>query len=284
MEIKKVGVVGCGQMGAGIAQVSAQAGYQAVVSEISDELLKKGMDSLTKILDRNVSSGKISQQDKDAILSRIKGTTSNTDFAECDLVIEAAVENMELKRKIFANLDRICPENTLLATNTSCLSITDLAMATGRPDKVLGIHFFNPVPVMQLVEIVKTIAVSDDTLKAGEDFGKSVGKTVVVTQDSPGFIVNRLIMPLILNAIRLLENNTANAEDIDTAMKLGLNHPIGPLALADLIGLDTVYFIVNAIYQELKDPQYVAPLLLKKMVTAGRFGRKTKTGFYEYHK
>ena len=179
---------------------------------------------------------------------------------------------MELKKKIFADLDRICPENTLLATNTSCLSITDLAMATGRPDKLLGIHFFNPVSVMQLVEIVKTIAVSDETLKAGEDFGKSVGKTVVVTQDAPGFIVNRLIMPLILNAIRLLENNTANAEDIDTAMKLGLNHPIGPLALADLIGLDTVYFIVNAIYQELKDPQYVAPLLLKKMVTAGRLG------------
>jgi 3-hydroxybutyryl-CoA dehydrogenase len=282
MEIKKVGVVGCGQMGAGIVQVCAQSGYQVIVSEINDTLLNKGLGFLNSTLTKSVEKGKLAQPDKDAILSRIKGTTNTKDFTDCDLVIEAAIENMDLKKKIFADLDSICPKQAILATNTSCLAIIDVAMATKRADKVLGLHFFNPVPVMKLLEIVKTIATSQDTLNAGKTFGTSLGKTIVIAQDAPGFIVNRLAMPFILNAIRMLEAGIATREDIDTAVNLGLNHPMGPLALADLIGLDTIYFVVNAIYEELKDPQYAAPVLLKKMLAAGWLGRKTGKGFYDY--
>lgn len=284
MEIKKVGVIGCGQMGAGIAQVCAQAGYQVVVSEINDGLLKKGLDSIAYVLSKSVEKAKLTRQDKEAILGRIKGTTSTGDFADCDLVIEAAVENLGLKKKMFAEIDRICPAHAILSSNTSCLPIIEMAVATTRPDKVVGLHFFNPAPVMQLIEVVKTITTSDDTVKTAQSFGQSVGKTVVVVRDEPGFIVNRLIMPLLLNAIRLLEAGIATREDIDTGMKLGLNHPIGPLALADLIGLDTVFFIVNSIYEELKDSQFVPPELLRKMVTAGWLGRKTGKGFYQYGK
>jgi len=282
MEIKKIGVVGCGTMGAGIAQVCAQSGYQAVISEINDELLSKGLASLDSFLTRSVEKGRLSQQDKDAILSRIKGTTNTQDFSDCDLVIEAAIENIDLKKKIFAELDKICPEHAILATNTSCLSIIDLATVTGRPDKVLGLHFFNPVPLMKLLEIVKTIATSDDTLEIAKDFGKTLDKTVVIAQDAPGFIVNRLMVPFILNAIRMLDAGVATREDIDTGINVGLNHPMGPLTLADLIGLDTLYFMATSIYDELKDPQYASPPLLRKMVTAGWLGRKTGKGFYEY--
>lgn len=284
MEIKKVGVVGCGQMGSGIIRVCAQSGYQVVVSEINNELLDKGLASINSALTKSVDKGKLSQQDKDALLSRIKGTTSTRDFYDCDLVIEAAIENTDLKKKIFAEIDKICPKHAILATNTSCLSIIDMAMATTRPDKVLGIHFFNPVPVMQLIEIVRTIVTSDDTLEIGKAFGKSLGKTVVTARDAPGFIVNRLLMPFLLNAIRMLETGVATREDIDTAMNLGLNHPMGPLALSDLIGLDTIYFIVSAMYEELKDPQYAPPPLMKKMIAAGWLGRKTGKGFYEYNR
>jgi len=284
MEIKKVGVVGCGLMGSGIAQVCAQSGYQVVVSEINDELLNKGLASINSALSRSVDKGKLSQQDKDAVLSRIKGTTNTKDFYDCDLMIEAAIENIDLKRKIFAEIDKICPKHAILATNTSCLSIIDMAMATTRPDKVLGLHFFNPVPVMQLIEIVRTVATSDDTLETGKTFGNSLGKTVVIAQDAPGFIVNRLLMPFLLNAIRMLEAGVATREDIDTAINFGLNHPMGPLALSDLIGLDTIFFIVNAMYEELKDPQYAPPPLMKKMIAAGWLGRKTGKGFYEYNK
>ena len=284
MKIKKIGVVGCGLMGSGIAQVCAQSGYQVVVSEINDELLNKGLASINSALSRSVDKGKLSQQDKDAVLSRIKGTTNTKDFYDCDLMIEAAIENIDLKRKIFAEIDKICPKQAILATNTSCLSIIDMAMATTRPDKVLGLHFFNPVPVMQLIEIVRTVATSDDTLETGKTFGNSLGKTVVIAQDAPGFIVNRLLMPFLLNAIRMLEAGIATREDIDTAMNLGLNHPMGPLALSDLIGLDTIFFIVNAMYEELKDPQYAPPPLMKKMIAAGWLGRKTGKGFYEYNK
>ncbi len=284
MEIKKVGVVGCGQMGSGITRVCAQSGYQVVVSEINSELLDKGLASINSALTKSVDKGKLSRQDKDALLSRIKGTTSTRDFYDCDLVIEAAIENADLKKKIFAEIDKICPKHAILATNTSCLSIIDTAMATTRPDKVLGIHFFNPVPVMQLIEIVKTIVTSDDTLEIGKAFGKSLGKTVVTARDAPGFIVNRLLMPFLLNAIRMLETGVATREDIDTAINLGLNHPMGPLALSDLIGLDTVYFIVSAMYEELKDPQYAPPTLMKKMIAAGWLGRKTGKGFYEYNR
>lgn len=282
MEIKKVGVVGCGVMGSGIVQVCAQSGYQVVVSEISEELLNKGLALVDLSLTKSVSKGKVSEQDKNAILSHIRGTTSSQDFRDCDLVIEAAVENMDVKKKVFAELDKICGKDTILGTNTSCLSIIDMAVVTNRTDKVLGLHFMNPVPIMKLMEIIKTIATSDETLETGKAFGKSLGKEIVIAQDAPGFIANRLLAPFILNAIHLLEAGAATKEDIDTTIKLGLNHPMGPLTLADLIGLDTLYFIANAIYEELKDQQYVPPTLLKKMVTAGWLGRKTGKGFYEY--
>jgi len=284
MEIKKIGVVGCGQMGAGVTQVCAQAGYQVIVSEINSELLNKGLKFIDSRLGRDVEKGKLSSQDKDDILNRIKGTTDTKDFADRDLVIEAAIENMDLKKKIFAELDQICPKHAILATNTSCLSVIDVAMVTSRPDKVLGLHFMNPVPVMKLLEIVKTIATSDETLEAGQTFGNSLGKTIVIAKDTPGFIVNCLLIPYLLNAVRMLDIGVATREDIDTGITLGLNHPIGPLALADLIGNDTILFIANALYDEFKELQYAPPPLLRKMVTAGRLGRKTGKGFYEYHK
>ncbi len=282
MEIKRVGVVGCGIMGGGITLVCAQSGYQVIASEINDELLSKGLASINSFLSKSVEKGKISQKDKDATLGRIKGTTTTKDFSECDLVIEAATENIDLKKKIFAELDKVCPKHIILATNTSCLSILDVAIVTTRPEKVLGLHFFNPVPIMKPLEIVKTIITSDDTLETGIDFGKSLGKTIVIAKDTPGFIVNRLLFTYLLEAIRMLEAGTATKEDIDAAISLGLNHPMGPLTLADLVGLDTALFVASAIYEEFKDPKYIPPTLLKKMVTAGQLGRKTGKGFYDY--
>lgn len=282
MEIKQVGVVGCGQMGSGIAQVCAQAGYRVTASEINEELLSKGLSSIKSSLTKSVEKGRITQQDKDSILSRLKGTINLKDFSNCNLVIETASENLDLKKKIFAGLDKICPKSAILATNTSCLSIIEMAMATTRPDKVLGLHFFNPAPVMKLLEVVKTIATSQETLEAGKSFGQSLGKTVIVAQDAPGFVVNRLLVPQLLHAIRMLEAGVATKEDIDTGVTTGLNHPLGPLSVADLVGLDTLYFIANSIYDEFKDPQFAPPVLLKKMVAAGWFGRKTGKGFYEY--
>jgi len=284
MEIKRVGVVGCGLMGSGISQVCAQSGYQVVVSEMNDELLNKGLASISSFLTRNVKKGRVSQAEKEATLARIKGTTSLKDFSDCDLIIEAVVENLDLKKKIFAELDKICSEDAILATNTSCLSIIDMATVTTRPEKVLGIHFFNPVPSMKLLEIVKTIATSDETLKVGKEFGKSIGKTTIVAPDTPGFIVNRLLLPFMLGACRMLETGLAAREDIDAGVRLGLGHPMGPLALADLIGMDTILYIADAIYEELKDPLYAPPIILKKMVAAGWLGRKTGRGFYEYKK
>ena len=282
MEIKRVGVVGCGLMGSGITQVCAQSGYQVVVSEVNDELLNKGLASISSFLTRNVKKGRVSQAEKEATLARIKGTTNTRDFSDCDLVIEAAIENMDVKKKIFAELDKICPKHAILATNTSCLSIIDMATATTRPEKVLGIHFFNPVPLMKLLEIVKTIATSDETLEIGQEFGKSIGKTTIIAPDTPGFIVNRLLLPFMLGAFRMLDTGGATKEDIDAGVRLGLGHPMGPLALADLIGMDTILYIANAIYEELKDPLYAPPIILKKMVATGWLGRKTGKGFYEY--
>ena len=281
MEIRKVGVVGCETMGHGIATVCAQSGYQVVVSEINEEKLKKGLDLIDSFLSNGVEKEKITQQDKDTTMARIKGTTDTKDFGDCDLIVEAITENLDLKKNIFAELDQICPEYTIMATNTSCLSIIDIAMATSRPDKVLGLHFMNPVPIMKLLEIVRPIATSDETLEIGKEFGKSVGKTIVIARDTPGFIINYLLLPFMLNAIRMLDAGVATREDIDTAINLGLNHPMGPLTLADHIGLDTVLY-VSAIYEETKDPQYTPPPLLKKMVTAGWLGRKTGKGFYDY--
>jgi 3-hydroxybutyryl-CoA dehydrogenase len=284
MEIKKVGVVGCGSMGAGITQLCAQSGFPVVVSEINDELLKRGMGFIDKTLARSVEKDKLAQKDKDAIMGRIKGTTNTKDFADCDLMIEAAIENLELKKKIFAELDGICPKQAILATNTSCLSIIDMAMVTKRPDKVLGLHFFNPAPIMKLLEIVKTIATSEETMATSQKFGEKLGKTTVVAQDAPGFIVNRLWIPFLLHCIRLYEEGVASREDIDNAIQLGLNYPMGPLTLSDMVGIDVVKFVADALYEQLKDPRYIVPTLVDKMVAAGWLGRKTGKGFYDYSK
>jgi 3-hydroxybutyryl-CoA dehydrogenase len=229
-----------------------------------------------------VEKGKITNQDKEAALSRIKTTPSLKSFRDCNLIIETVIENLEVKKKLFTELDEICPKHAILATNTSSLSIIDMAMSTKRPDKVLGLHFFNPAPVMQLLEIVKTIATSDETIDTGKAFGESLGKTVVIARDSPGYIVNNLLVPYLLNAIRMLDADVANREDIDTAVTLGLNYPMGPLAVCDFIGLDALLFVANIMYEESKDPRYAAPPLLKNMVTAGWLGRKSGKGFYEY--
>ena len=284
MEIKKVGVVGCGVMGSGIVQLCAQSGYQVVVSEINDELLNKGLASINSVLTRSVNKGRLSQQDKDSRLARIKGTTNTNDFSDCDLVIEVVVENMDAKKKIFAELDKICPKDAILASNTSCLSIIDMAVMTTRPDKVLGLHFFNPPLVMRLLEIVKTITTGDETLETAKEFGKSLGKTIIVAPDIPGFIVNRLLAPFQLGAIRMLEAGIATREDIDTGLTHGCNMPVGMLALADFVGLDIVLHIANAVYEQTKDPLFAPPTLLQKMVAAGWLGRKTGKGFYEYKK
>jgi 3-hydroxybutyryl-CoA dehydrogenase len=282
MEIKKVGVVGCGSMGAGITQLCAQSGFPVVVSEINDELLKRGLGFIDKTLARSVEKGKMAQADKDAIMGRIKGTTNTKDFADCDLVIEAAIENLELKKKIFAELDGILAKDAILATNTSCLSIIDMAMVTKRVDKVVGLHFFNPAPIMKLLEIVRTIATSDETMATSQSFGQKLGKTTVVAKDAPGFIVNRLWIPYLLHCIRLYEEGVASREDIDNAIQLGLNYPMGPLTLSDMVGIDVVKFVSDALYEQLKDPRYITPTLVDKMVAAGWLGRKTGKGFYDY--
>jgi 3-hydroxybutyryl-CoA dehydrogenase len=282
MEIKRVGVVGVGIMGAGIAQVASQAGYQVIVREINEELLKKGLGSINSFLAKSVEKGRMTQQDKEAVMGRIQGTLSLGDFKDCDFVIEAVMENLDLKKKVFAELDRVCPKDAILATNASTVSIIDIAKATQRPDKVVGTHYFNPVPMMKLVEIVRTIATSDETVKICQDYCKSIGKETVIARDTPGFIVNRLGTPFMLDAVRMLESGIASRDDIDNAVKLGLNHPIGPLALLDLIGIDSVYYGASTIYDETKDPKYAPPVLMRKMVAAGWLGRKTGKGFYDY--
>ncbi len=283
MLIKKVGVVGfTGVMGAGVAQLCAQSGYQVVGFSRSPERAKKAMALIDKHLGRLVEKAKMSAADKAATLSRISTTNTFAGFVNCDLIIESVIENMDLKKEIFSELDRVCRPDALLATNTSSLSIIDLAMATRRPNQVLGLHFFNPAPLMPLLEVVKTIATSEEALAAGKVFGESLGKTIIIARDAPGYIVNTLLIPYLLNAIRMLDRGQAGREDIDTAIKAGLNYPMGPLQVADYIGLDALLFIANIMYEESKEPQYAAPPLLKKMVTAGWLGRKSGKGFYEY--
>ncbi len=283
MKIRKVGIVGCGQMGSGIAHVCARSGYTVLVSENGRELLDKGLVNIATSLDKGVRKQNITPQEKDVILTRISGTTNNNDFRDCDLIIEAVIEKLDLKKDIFLQLDNICSPDTLLTTNTSSFQVSEIATITKRPDRVLGLHFFNPVLVLKLIEIVKTPITSETTLQTAKEFGASLGKTVVVVEDSPGFIVNRLMTPQILNAILLVESGIATREDIDTAMSLGLNHPIGPLALADLIGLDTLLTIADNIHRKSGEKQYAAPAMLKKLVAEGRLGRKTGSGFYDYH-
>ncbi|MEN8614293.1 3-hydroxybutyryl-CoA dehydrogenase [Dehalogenimonas sp. THU2] len=281
--MKKVGVVGfTGVMGAGIVQLCAQSGYEVVGYSRDPERTRKALAVIEKHLGRLVDKEKITAEDKAAALSRISATDEMNGLAACDLVIESAVEDMNLKKSVFTELDGVCRPDAILATNTSSLSIIDLAMATRRPNQVLGLHFFNPAPLMPLLEVVKTIATSDETLEAGKAFGESLGKTIIVARDAPGYIVNTLLIPYLLNAIRMLDRGQAGHEDIDTAIKAGLNYPMGPLQVADYIGLDSLLFIANIMYEESKEPQYAAPPLLKKMVTAGWLGRKSGKGFYEY--
>jgi 3-hydroxybutyryl-CoA dehydrogenase len=284
MDIKKLGVVGCGQMGRGIAEVSARSGYQTTVSDISQEFVDKGLENISRSLTVSAKRGKISEEDKDSALGRLQGTVQIEDFGDCDLVIEAAIENMNEKKNIFAKLDEICPSHAVLATNTSCLSVIEVASATNRASQVVGIHFFNPVPVMKLVEVVRTIVSSDETVADAKAFAESLDKTVILAQDTPGFVVNRLLMPYLLEAIRMYENGVATKEDIDQGMMLGANHPMGPLTLLDYIGLDTVLFIAEAMYKELGNPLIAPPVVIKKMVAAGHLGRKSGRGFYNYGK
>jgi 3-hydroxybutyryl-CoA dehydrogenase len=282
MEIRRVGVVGCGLMGSGITEVVARGGYPVVVREVNDEFLQRGLGRIEKSLARGVSRNKLTEEERDAAWSRITGTTDMEPFADCDLVIEAIIENLEAKKKTFAELDRLTPEHAILASNTSSLSVTDMAAMTKRPIQVLGVHFFNPVPVMPLVEMIRTFQTSDETYTAARTFVEGLGKQVVVTKDRPGFIVNALLVPYLLDAVRMLESGLATKEDIDKAVKLGLNHPMGPLTLLDFVGLDTTLFIADAVYEELKDPRYAAPPLLRRMVAAGYMGRKNGKGFYDY--
>jgi 3-hydroxybutyryl-CoA dehydrogenase len=282
MTVKRIGVVGCGLMGSGIAEVSARSGFHVMISEVKQQFLDKGLTAIAASLSKGVDKGKLSQEDKDSALGKIKGVVGLDGFGECDLVIEAVIENMDLKKDIFSILDNACPPHTILASNTSCLSVTEMAMSTNRPGKVLGMHFFNPVPVMRPVELVKTILTSEETLNTAKEVGKSLGKEVVIAQDTPGFIVNRLLIPYLLDTMRMLEAGIATREDIDQGIVLGLNHPMGPLTLSDFVGLDTLLFIADAMYEEFKNPAFAAPPLLRKMILAGWFGRKSGKGFYDY--
>jgi 3-hydroxybutyryl-CoA dehydrogenase len=282
LEITKVGVVGGGTMGSGIAQVCARAGYPTIISEVNDELLQKALATIRGSLDRQVQRDAITERDIEEVLSHIKGTTETEDLADCQLVIESIVENMDVKKKVFADLDAVCPVDGILASNSSCLSLIEMAMATKRPDRLVGLHFFNPPTAMNLVELVRTVASSEETVTTARAFAESLGKTVVLAQDTPGFIVNRLLIPYLLDAVRALETGVATMEDIDQGMVLGCNMPIGPLALSDLIGLDTLLFIADSMYEDLKDNRLAAPSLLRSMVRAGRLGRKTRTGFHDY--
>ncbi|MGH9796420.1 MAG: 3-hydroxyacyl-CoA dehydrogenase family protein [Candidatus Acidiferrales bacterium] len=282
MPIQKVGVVGCGLMGSGIAQVCAQAGFQTVVREVNEAVLKKGIGAIEKNLARMVEKGAIGQAESDAVRARLRGTTAVEDLKSCDLVIEAIIEQLPAKRELFAALDQLCPKSAIFASNTSSLSITEMATFTARPDRFVGLHFFNPVPVMKLVEVIRTIATDVAVFDEMVEFGRKLGKTPVRTSDRTGFIVNRLLVPYILDAIRALEEGVGSIEDIDNSMKLGCGHPMGPLTLLDFVGLDTTYYIANIMFDEFKERRFAPPPLLKRMVLAGWNGRKAGRGFYDY--
>jgi 3-hydroxybutyryl-CoA dehydrogenase len=282
MEIKVFGVIGAGQMGNGIAQVAAMSGLNVIMNDIKDEFVQRGLDNITKILSKNVEKGKMTPAEKDAVLGRIRTTTDIKDMADADFVVEAAVEREDLKFKIFRDLDEICKPNVILSTNTSSIPIGRIAAQTQRPDKVIGMHFMNPVPVMKLVEVIRGLATSDETFQITWDLSVKFGKTPAEANDFPGFIANRILMPMINEAVFCLYHNVGTPEAIDTVMKLGMNHPMGPLALADLIGLDTCLAIMETLHDGFKDSKYRPCPLLRKYVEAGWLGRKSGRGIYEY--
>jgi 3-hydroxybutyryl-CoA dehydrogenase len=282
MAIQKVGVVGCGLMGSGIAQVAAQAGFPTVVREVSAEIVDKGLKSIEKNLARLTEKNTITDAQRNEIRGRLKGTTSLDDLKDCDVIVEAIIEQLPAKRELFGALDAICAPSTIFASNTSSLTITEIATATKRPQRFVGLHFFNPVPVMKLVEVVRTIATDPAVYEEMVAFGGKLGKTAVRAHDSTGFIVNRLLVPYLLDAIRALEEGVGSIEDIDNSMKLGCGHPMGPLTLLDFVGLDTTYYISNIMFDEFRERRFASPPLLKRMVLAGWNGRKAGRGFYDY--
>jgi 3-hydroxybutyryl-CoA dehydrogenase len=286
MEIKKVGVLGCGLMGSGIAQVAAMAGFEVTVLEVAQKFLDQGFagieKSLAKFAERPVDKGGITVQQKDAARARLRGTTNRQDLADCDLVIEAIIENVQQKKDMYGSLDGIVKREAIFATNTSSISVTELMAATKRPERFIGLHFFNPVPMMKLVEVARTIATAPDVYDVAYEFGKKLGKVPVRTSDKTGFIVNRLLVPYLLDAIRAYEEGVGSIEDIDNAMKLGCGYPMGPFILLDFVGLDTTYYITNVMYDEFKERRFASPPLLKRLVMAGWYGRKTGKGFYDY--
>lgn len=281
-EIKRVGVAGCGLMGSGIAQVSAAGGYETVVREVNEELLKKGTSRIRHNLDRAVEKGKLEAEGREQALGRLTGTVELERLRECDLVIEAIVEDIDAKNALFATLDRLCPARTVFASNTSSLTITEMAAATGRPDRFVGLHFFNPVPAMKLVEVVRTGATSDATFEAVSSFARSLGKTPIACRDNSGFVVNRLLVPYLLDAVRGYEEGIGSIEDIDTGMQLGCGYPMGPFTLIDFVGLDTLYRITEIMFNEYREKRFAPPPLLRRMYLAGYHGRKTGRGFYDY--
>lgn len=286
MQIKNVGVLGCGLMGSGIAQVAAQAGYNVTVLEAEQKALDKGFagidSSLAKFVERGMEKGGITVQQKDEIRARLKGTQKKEDLAQCDIVIEAIIENIDEKKKMYAALDSIVKPDAIFATNTSSISVTELMTATKRVDRFIGLHFFNPVPIMKLVEVVRTIATSDQAMDTAVEFGKRLGKVPVRTSDKTGFIVNRLLVPYLLDAIRAYEEGVGSIPDIDNAMKLGCGYPMGPFTLLDFVGLDTTYYITHVMYEEFKERRFASPPLLKRLVLAGWYGKKTGKGFYDW--
>ncbi len=282
MDIKTVGVLGCGLMGSGIAQVAAAAGYRTIVREVEDGFLQKGLGRIEKFLTSGVEKGKVTKETKATTLANLSGTTKIEDLKGCDIVIEAIIENVEAKAKVFAAVEAVVGEQTILCSNTSSLCITELAMKTKRPDWFAGLHFFNPVPLMKLVEVIRALTTSDETYRTVFAFAQSLGKEPITAPDKPGFIVNRLLVPYLLDAIRSYEHGLGTVEDIDKGMKLGTGYPMGPFTLLDFVGLDTTYYIANIMFEEYREPAYAPPPLLKRMVLAGRLGMKSGQGFYKY--
>ena len=282
MEIKTVGVLGCGLMGSGIAQVSAAAGYKTIVREVDETFLNKGLGRIRKFLDEGVAKGKVTADARDTTIGNLSGSTTFDALKDCDLIIEAIIEDLEEKQQTYTALEKIVNDHAIFVSNTSSLCITELAATTMRPDRFGGLHFFNPVPLMKLVEVIRALTTSDETYQTVFDFAESLGKEPITAPDRPGFIVNRLLVPYLLDAIRAYENGLGTVEDIDKGMKLGCGYPMGPFTLLDFVGLDTTYYIANIMFEELREPAYAPPPLLKRMVLAGRTGRKSGRGFYTY--